>query len=231
MRKLNSIYLKINEYLKSNLIIIILFIVFIRYDTVWSNINQVILLLPMVFVTEYREEGLGVFASSVLSILTIILAWVAYIASKKANEISKIALESERPVLTCDFVIESHSTNGKTNYLQLQNESKIEAIDIDIYFKKYGEKLTKIKDKLNLSKGIKIKVELFKGNGRGSYLVFYSNPLTGKIYAQAYNVDSGEQENQQLNEDENTLRYSSFLEIYRNLNTNKYSKDDLIRLV
>lgn len=150
----------------------------------------------------------------VLAIASTISAIFAILIAVRANKISKIALESERPNLKIQVSDESKN-NIKQKYLTLKNEGNTDAIYVTIFAKKYGQKMELLESELNLSTNIEYRVNYFEGVYSSSIIIIYKNPLNNKIYLLGYDIDSGSNSLSNLKSEDNGINYQKFLHLYK----------------
>jgi hypothetical protein len=148
------------------------------------------------------------------SLVQCILAISNLYVLARANKISKIALESERPNLKIQVSDESKN-NIKQKYLTLKNEGNTDAIYVTIFAKKYGQKMELLESELNLSTNIEHRVNYFEGVYSSSIIIIYKNPLNNKIYLLGYDIDSGSNSLSNLKSEDNGINYQKFLHLYK----------------
>lgn len=210
-----DLYEKINKFIINNIFCFICGLALLNLDTI-MNLFKILIYKNEVF----DSQGIGVIVSSVLTLATVILAWIAFKSSVKANEISKLALESERPKVVFKYI---------NKEFQLTNEGNSDAIDLTIIVKPKGEKTLVAYEKINVSTGIKniLPFEMAKErNISCSIVLVYKNGLiTDKYYIQSYLIKTqSNEEATQLNEDENLIKYSDYYNIYKQTNIFSYSE-------
>lgn len=223
MSKFLSIYKSVNEKISQNIVWIILFIILIRIQGNWAIFRMPFIPFKEILSTEYRTQGLNVFATSLLSILTISLAWIAYKASERANNISKLALESERPIL-------NYYSSGGSGEFTIKNVGRSDANDIQIFAKHDGIPCSEIIANINISpdfsQTIQIPVENFNPKAV-SILIIYKNSLSDSFYLNGlewFKSKSGGENLFSLNEN-SSIKYSNYLKVYKLVN--KASLSDL----
>lgn len=224
---MKKLYSDLNNFLNRNISIFLFCLLLLNLDKIIKILNALVYKNDI-----YDSQGIGVIISTLLTIATVFLASIAFNASQKANEISLLALESERPEIS--MKIESSNDTGnikKIISLVLINNEKIEAVNIHILYKPYKENIKLVLENGYLSKGLSRKIDLMEDGGKGSFIVFYSNPLTGKIYLSGYQFSSIGCKLEQLSEDENLITYSKFIEIYKIANKPNIKIENLIQMV
>lgn len=128
----------------------------------------------------------------VLAIGSTISAIFAVVIAIRANKISKIALESERPVLVADYL--EKDTKGNEDMLKIRNEGMSDAINIRIYLfnsKKDFVLLSQDKNLCSVPKAGDFNLEVSSFGKKQSYIIFYENSLNGSHYKYGFDIVLG----------------------------------------
>lgn len=168
--------------------------------------------------SNYDSQAIGVIISSILAIGTIYLAWIANQTAKNAEQISKLALESERPKIQMSM---------RNNSILLSNTGNFDAINITVLIKLADEKIKTLYDNLAISSGVEsyeLPIRDFEDkNCKASVIIIYTNSvLQNQNYLLAYNVNEGDSSLTQLNDNDSLFKYSDYLSVYKIANTLSY---------
>lgn len=125
----------------------------------------------------------------VLAIGSTISAIFAVVISVRANRISTIALEVERPVILPSY---NPPDEGKDYLIGIKNIGNVEAVDIKIY-----GIINKNDNYLLNDKPIQLlpnvdPIEIKFNQDTNSFIITYLNLVTNKKYKQGFDIDSGD---------------------------------------
>lgn len=191
MPKFNIIYERINEYLKRNLVWIVLFFFLMSIQNIWSFVKASLEgIRQFTHKNEiYDSQAIGVIVSSILAIGTIYLAITASKTAQNAKEISQKALESSRPILEIPKKGDKQFLITPNKVFTIKNIGLAEAVNVKCVAKGSDE------DKIHL---LDIKISFIGVNNQieiqgldsnfQSCILFYENLISGKQYVYGFNL-------------------------------------------
>jgi hypothetical protein len=203
LQKIENLFVRIYNYIKYHLrevviVFLVLAVLFLLGDKLgWNDLIRNFITDLFVYLSTRKTTVVNL----VLAIGSTISAIFAVIISIRANRISKIALESERPLLEFNF-------DGNNNFL-LTNKGNTDAVNLHILVKPQNEEFYIAENNLNITAGIKeMKYPSdFVKNKKHSVVILYQNPLTNDNYMLGYNVESKTSGINQLANEQGLLNY------------------------
>lgn len=222
LQKIENLFIKIYNYIKKNfrdllIVLLVLSTLFLLGDRLgWNDWVRGFANNFFVYLSTRKTTAVNL----ILAIASTISAIFAVIISIRANRISKIALESERPLLEFNF--------DGDNFL-LTNKGNTDAVNLHILVKPKDEEFYIVENNLNITAGIKeMKYPSnFIKNKKYSVVILYQNPLTSDNYMLGYNVEFKTNSINQLANEKGLLEYQEYLSVYRTLHTK--SLQEIIR--
>jgi hypothetical protein len=189
----HSIYNKIHAFLLKYLVWVVLFLFLIRFQPVWQIIRKPFTeLWSFIHIgSGYDSQAIGVIVSSILAIGTIYLAWIANQTAQNAKEISKLALESERPILKLTSAKDESKPDSTDIVLKIENVGKSDACLQKIRFITIKTTIER-EYSTNISYGVDPLDIIFENTEETiAVVVKYKNMLTNKTYIQSGEIREG----------------------------------------